>query len=167
LYVSRDIHFRNAADSLRRMQMEPLSVGIHSVANLGGFRSNQSIAVFGAGPVGLLCMAVAKALGAARVIAIDIVPERLKFAGSYAATDVFLPPRIQEDEKKIDFSKRVAQQMCAELGIEERGKQAVDLVIDASGAEVCIQMGIFLVKIGGMFIQVSIRFNSSTVSPRS
>ncbi|KAF9519050.1 hypothetical protein BS47DRAFT_1370884 [Hydnum rufescens UP504] len=143
--------------------MEPLSVGIHSVANLGGFRSNQSIAVFGAGPVGLLCMAVAKALSAARVIAIDIVPERLAFARSYAATDVFLPPRIQEDENKIDFSKRVARQMCAELGIEERGKQAVDLVIDASGAEVCIQMGIFIVKIGGTFIQVGMGASEITV----
>ncbi|TFY58409.1 hypothetical protein EVJ58_g6428, partial [Rhodofomes roseus] len=42
--------------------MEPLSVAIHAVANVADFHSNQSIVVFGAGPVGLLCMAVAKAL---------------------------------------------------------------------------------------------------------
>jgi D-xylulose reductase len=47
--------------------------------------------VFGAGPVGLLCMAVAKALGARRVIAVDINQERLDFAKSYAATDIYLP----------------------------------------------------------------------------
>lgn len=47
--------------------------------------------VFGAGPVGLLCMAVAKALGARRVIAVDIQQERLDFAKSYAATDIYLP----------------------------------------------------------------------------
>jgi len=143
--------------------MEPLSVGIHSVANLGAFRSNQSIAVFGAGPIGLLCMAVAKALGASRVIAIDIVPERLQFARSYAATDVFLPPKLQESEKKIDFSKRVVQQMRVELGIEERGEKAVDLVVDATGAEVCIQMGIFLVKVGGTYIQVGMGSPEITV----
>ena len=55
-------------------QIEPLSVGIHSVANIGQLRANQAVVVFGAGPVGLLCMAVAKALGAKRVIAVDIVP---------------------------------------------------------------------------------------------
>lgn len=134
--------------------MEPLSVAIHSVSNLGGFRSNQSIAVFGAGPVGLLCMAVAKALGASRIIAIDIVPERLEFAKSYAATDTYLPPKPQEGERRIDFSKRVVELMYKELGIEERGEKGIDLVLDASGAEACIQMAIYLVKIGGTFIQV-------------
>jgi len=50
--------------------VEPLAVGIHSVAKLGKFQTGQNIIVFGAGPVGLLCMAVAKALGAKRVIAV-------------------------------------------------------------------------------------------------
>ncbi len=48
--------------------MEPLAVGIHSVANLGKLRTDQNVIVFGAGPVGLLCMAVAKALGARRIV---------------------------------------------------------------------------------------------------
>jgi D-xylulose reductase len=50
--------------------MEPLAVGVHSVANLGCFRANQSIVVFGCGPIGLLCMAVGKAFGACRIIAV-------------------------------------------------------------------------------------------------
>jgi len=133
--------------------MEPLSVGVHSVSTLGQFRSNQSIAVFGAGPVGLLCMAVAKALGAKRVIGVDIVKERLDFALSYAATDVFLPPK-PSGEKNVDFSRRVTEQMMKELGIEQRGPKAIDLVIDASGAEVCIQTGLFLLKFGGTYVQV-------------
>lgn len=36
-------------------------------------------------------MAVAKALGARRVIAVDIQQDRLDFAKSYAATDIYLP----------------------------------------------------------------------------
>lgn len=134
--------------------MEPLSVGVHSVSKLGEFQTGQTIAVFGAGPVGLLCMAVARALGAARVIAIDIVQSRLDFATKFAGADVFLPPKPQEGEKRMDFSKRVVGEMSSTLGIEERGRKAVDLVIDASGAEVCIQMGIFLVKYGGTYVQV-------------
>ncbi|KDR83630.1 hypothetical protein GALMADRAFT_235925 [Galerina marginata CBS 339.88] len=134
--------------------MEPLAVGIHSVSNLGGFRANQTIAVFGCGPVGLLCMAVAKAIGATRIIAVDIVPARLEFAKSYAATETHLPPKFEEGETKIDYSRRNAAQMKQQLGIEDRGKNSIDLVIDASGAEVSIQTGFYIVKSGGTFVQV-------------
>lgn len=75
--------------------MEPLSVGVHSVATLGRCKSDQTVIVFGAGPVGLLCMAVARALGARRVIAVDINKERLDFAKSYAATDVCIPVSLR------------------------------------------------------------------------
>ncbi|KAH9482565.1 putative D-xylulose reductase A [Psilocybe cubensis] len=134
--------------------MEPLAVGVHSVSNLGGFRASQSIAVFGCGPVGLLCMAVAKAIGASRIIAVDIVPARLEFAKAYAATDVYLPPKFEEGEARIDYSRRNANLMKETLGIEERGSKAIDLVIDASGAEVSIQTGFYIVKSGGTFVQV-------------
>lgn len=129
-------------------------MGIHSVSNLGRFRANQSIAVFGCGPVGLLCMAVAKALGASRIIAVDIVPARLEFAKQYAATDTYLPVKPLDGESKIDYSRRNAENMQKELGIEERGSKAIDLVIDASGAEVSIQTGLYIVKAGGTFVQV-------------
>lgn len=129
-------------------------MGIHSVSNLGGFHANQSIAVFGCGPVGLLCMAVAKALGASRVIAVDIVPARLEFAKQYAATDTYLPVKPLDGESKIDYSRRNAENMQKELGIEERGSKAIDLVIDASGAEVSIQTGLYIAKAGGTFVQV-------------
>jgi D-xylulose reductase len=137
--------------------MEPLAVGAHSVANLGGFRSTQSIAVFGCGPVGLLCMAVAKALGAARVIAVDIMPERLEFAKNYAATHTWLPPKPQEGESRIAYSRRNAEGMKKELGITDTGAGQVHLVIDASGAEVSIQTGCFIVASGGTFVQVRMR----------
>ncbi|PPQ77661.1 hypothetical protein CVT25_011096 [Psilocybe cyanescens] len=133
--------------------MEPLAVGVHSVSNLGGFRASRSIAVFGCGPVGLLCMAVAKAIGASRIIAVDIVPARLEFAKSYAATDTYLPPKFEEGETRIDYSRRNANLMKEKLGIEDRGKNGIDLVIDASGAEVSIQTGFYIVKSGGTFVQ--------------
>lgn len=134
--------------------MEPLAVAVHSVSTLAGFKPNQTVAVFGCGPVGLLCMAVAKALGASRVVAVDIVPARLGFAKTYAATETFLPPAPESGESKIAYSKRSAALMKAQLGIEERGEKAIDLVLDASGAEVSIQTGLFIVKIGGTFVQV-------------
>ena len=119
--------------------MEPLSVGVHAVANLGNFKANQSIVVFGAGPVGLLTMAVAKALGAKRVIAVDIVQSRLDFAKTYAASDIYLPGKPSEGESQIAYSKRTAAEISAKLNITERGVDSIDLVVDASGAPTCIQ----------------------------
>ncbi|THV08450.1 GroES-like protein [Dendrothele bispora CBS 962.96] len=134
--------------------MEPLSVGVHSVATLGGFRHNQSVVVFGCGPVGLLCMAVAKALGAKRIIAVDIVPSRLEFAKSYAGSETYLPPAPEKDESKIDYSLRNAENMKKTLGIEDRGPNSINLVVEASGAEVSIQTGLYVVGTGGSYVQV-------------
>lgn len=130
--------------------MEPLSVGVHSVRTIGNVKANQNVLVFGAGPVGLLCLAVAKALGARRTIAVDIDQARLDFAKSYAATDIFLSlPKGPKEETQIEYSKRSMEAMRSTLGLTERGYDAVDLVIDASGAPVCIQTGVFMVKPGG------------------
>ena len=134
--------------------MEPLSVAVHSVANTAGLRANQAVVVFGAGPVGLLCMAVAKALGASRVIAVDIVPSRLEFAKSFAATETYVPPPMEPGESRLAYSESNANLMKQQLGIEERGKNAIDLVVEASGAEVSIQTGIFIARTGGTFVQV-------------
>lgn len=137
------------------MKIEPLSVAVHAVVNIGNFRATQTIAVWGAGPVGLLCMAVAKALGAARVIAIDIVPSRLEFAKNYAATDVFLPPAPKPNESGMEYSKRCADVMMGEFCLRERGGvDVVDVAVDASGAEPSIQTALHVVKVGGTFVQV-------------
>jgi D-xylulose reductase len=134
--------------------MEPLSVGIHSVSTIAQVKPNETVAVFGAGPVGLLCMAAARALGARRVIAIDIVQHRLEFAKGYAATDVFLPPARNEGESESDHSRRSVEQMRKDLSIAERGLHSVDVVIEATGAAVCIQSGILLLKPAGTLVQV-------------
>jgi D-xylulose reductase len=100
-------------------------------------------------------MAVARALGAERVIAVDIVPERLEFAKSYAATHTWLPPKPNEGESRIAYSRRNAEAMRKEFSITDVGYGAIDLVIEASGAEVSIQTGILVAKPGGTYVQVS------------
>lgn len=53
--------------------------GWHGVV-LSGFRAGESIAVFGAGPVGLMAAYSAQLQGASRVYVVDRVPERLQAA---------------------------------------------------------------------------------------
>ncbi|WWC94108.1 chlorophyll synthesis pathway protein BchC [Kwoniella sp. B9012] len=133
--------------------MEPLSVAVHAVANKGGMKTGYNVLIFGAGPVGLLAMAVAKGMGANRIVAVDINKERLDFAKGYAAADVYIPTKQNENETRPQYSVRAAADLLLSLGIPARGPGSIDLVVDATGAEVCIQMGLNAVKPGGTYVQ--------------
>src|ERR1700729_1744154 len=56
----------------------------------GGVKPGDTIAVVGAGPVGLAAMMTASIAGAGRIIAVDLAPSRLKHAESFGATDTVL-----------------------------------------------------------------------------
>ena len=131
--------------------MEPLAVGVHSVYTLAQIRPNQVVAVFAAATIGLLAMAVARAYGARRVTGVDITESRLEFFKSFAATDVFRPPKSHEGESRIAYSKRSSEK---ELDVADTGVDGVDVIIEVSGAEVGIQTGYHLIKPGGVIVQV-------------
>lgn len=101
-------------------------------------------------------MAVAKALGASRIIAIDIVESRLHFAKAYAATDIWKPIAPEANETRIVYSARNAKAMREGLGLGYGNLSGVDLVVDASGAEPSIQTALGLAKAGGTFVQVCV-----------
>ena len=81
----------DSVDLVYGAMMEPLSVAVHGIYNVGKLRTGDTVLIFGAGPVGLLAMGVAKGLGAKKIIAVDINEERLNFAKSYAATHTYTP----------------------------------------------------------------------------
>lgn len=120
--------------------VEPASVAVH-VCRQANVEPGSTVVVFGAGPVGLLCCAVAKAFGATKVISADINEERLQFATKYAATDAFRSKK----ESPQDSAKR----MISDLNLGP----GVDVAIDASGAEVCIQTSIHALRMGGTYVQ--------------
>jgi len=66
-----------------------MGTGYHAVAE-SGLRAGDVAAVLGLGPVGLCTVQAAKAAGAAHVIAVDSVPERLAMAESFGAQAVHL-----------------------------------------------------------------------------
>ncbi|KAH8597646.1 chaperonin 10-like protein [Bisporella sp. PMI_857] len=120
--------------------IEPLAVGVH-ITKQAEIKPGQSVIVMGAGPVGLLCCAVAKAYGASKIISVDIQPSRLEFAKSYAATHTWTPARVSGEENAANLIKEF------ELG------EGADVVIDASGAEPSIQTSIHVVRRGGVYVQ--------------
>lgn len=129
--------------------VEPLAVGVH-ITRQGSVKPGNSVVVFGCGPVGLLCMAVAKAFGASKIVAVDINEERLQFARKYAATHEFRSARVSAEENAANLIKE------CELGL------GADVIIDASGAEPCIQTAIHALRIGGTYVQGGMGKNEIT-----
>ncbi|KAL2835839.1 chaperonin 10-like protein [Aspergillus pseudoustus] len=123
--------------------VEPLSVAVHLVRQ-GGVNPRSSVVVFGAGPVGLLCCAVARAFGAPKVVAVDIQRGRLEFARGFAATATFLPT-IGDGGQALEIADTLRRENGLGLG--------ADVVIDASGAEASIHTGIHVLRPGGTYVQ--------------
>ncbi|CAI3788819.1 putative zinc-binding alcohol dehydrogenase [Pseudomonas sp. MM227] len=80
-----------------------------------------SIAIYGAGPVGLLCAAVARMLGAERIFMVDHHPYRLAYAQQAYGV---IPINFDEDDDPADTIIR-----------QTPGSRGVDGVVDAVGFE--------------------------------
>lgn len=122
-YVLRDeSNLSKLPDSMSHDQgclVEPLSVAYHAVWGLaGGVQSTDTVAIFGAGPVGLFALAVVKG-SRARAISIDPIPLRRELALKLGADEV------------IDPTKEDATQ--AVLGLT--GGHGADLALEASGSD--------------------------------
>ena len=122
--------------------LEPASVAVH-MARLVDVKMRQSVVVFGAGTVGLLSGAVAKAFGARKIVLVDILERKLDFARNF----------VQGCETFIPDSKASSDQNAARL-IEEHGLgDGADIVMEASGAEPSVQTGIHVLRVGGSYVQ--------------
>ncbi|NIM05309.1 MAG: zinc-binding dehydrogenase [Armatimonadetes bacterium] len=117
--------------------IEPLAVGVHA-CNVAGVRPGSTVAVTGAGPIGLLAMQVALAYGATTAIATDVSPSRLALAEKLGA-------KLTINPAKEDVVKRV---LAATEG------EGVDMVLECSGAAQAISQSPYLVKPGGTIVWI-------------
>jgi aryl-alcohol dehydrogenase len=99
----------------------PLGCGIQTGAGavMNSLRppAGSSIAVFGAGAVGLSAVLAARAIGCTRIVAVDVVPERLALALELGATDVL-------DARDGGTAERV---------LELTGGQGVEVALETTG----------------------------------
>ncbi|KIW24537.1 chlorophyll synthesis pathway protein BchC [Cladophialophora immunda] len=132
---------------------EPVACAVQ-ICRVGLVRGGQNVVVFGCGPIGLLVQSVAKAFGARYVLGVDINKGRLEMAKSVmkSADDVFEPPQapagLSQDEE-MEFHAKVAALIKEEFNLGD----GPDVVIDATGAQSCLQIGVQLCKKGGMYVQ--------------
>lgn len=108
-----------------------MSTAYHAIQR-ANFKPGQTIAVVGAGPVGLCAVQAGLAMGAAQVIALDMVPDRLKLAEENGAVAVNVKEQDGEEAVK-DLT-------------EWRG---ADIVIDAVGHPEALKSTIPLIRMGG------------------
>ncbi len=99
--------------------VEPTCVAYNTIFECaGGIRPGAYVAVFGAGPIGLAAVQLAKAAGATKVIAFEVSPIRQKLAHNVGADYVLDPSRTG----------------AAEALLELTHGEGVDLAVEAAGA---------------------------------
>jgi threonine 3-dehydrogenase len=111
--------------------MEPLGNAVHTA--FAGDLSACRIAVTGCGPIGLFAVGVARAAGAAQVIASDISPYRLELAKKMNA-DACIDP------SKENFVERVRELTDGRM---------LDGVLEMSGQPSAIRDGLAALRMGG------------------
>ncbi|XP_078285940.1 sorbitol dehydrogenase-like isoform X2 [Rhinoraja longicauda] len=121
--------------------VEPLSVAIHACRR-AEVKMGCKILICGAGTIGLMNLLVAKAMGANQVVICDLSSDRLKMAKEMGA-DYTL--KIEKET-----AEEMAQKVKAALGLMP------DITIECTGAEICMQAGIYATHSGGVLALVGI-----------
>lgn len=130
IHVSPDAPYEEMA------LMEPLGTALHALQKAEP--SGKTVAILGVGTIGLMACEMARALGATRVIALDVNPERLRYSLTLGA-DVALNGR--ED----DFVQR-ARELTHGVG--------VDAVVDFTGSPRVIDQAIDALRTAGTLVHV-------------
>jgi S-(hydroxymethyl)glutathione dehydrogenase/alcohol dehydrogenase len=109
-----------------------VTTGVGAVFNTARVQAGSTVAVIGCGGVGLNCVQGAALAGASRVIAVDMVPLKLKLAEQFGATDL------------VDASKGDAVQQVQELT-----GGGVDYSFEAIGLKATTEQAWQMLKNGG------------------
>jgi len=109
---------------------EPLAIGIHSL-RLTSIRPGETVAVIGAGPIGLLTIAALRGVGAGRVWAVEPLAHRRELARAVGAHAALEP------------GEAVAQIL------HDTGQRGVDCAMDCAAAEQTTSQAIQLARNAG------------------
>jgi len=122
--------------------LEPLSCVLHACRR-ARLAFGQTVLVCGSGPIGLMTVLAARAMGATLVAATDIDQSRLDMAKKIGADHVILvKPGVEP--------RSMAEEIVRVMG------RRPDVTFECSGAESSLQTGMFATKTGGVFALVGL-----------
>lgn len=141
-YAQNSLHLlpEGISDEQAVMLSDILPTGFEIGVQYGGVKPGDTVAVIGAGPVGLAAVATAGLYGAARIIAVDLDGNRLTRAKEFGATDVV-------NSGEADWKDQV-------LGMTDGA--GVNVAIEAVGVPETFDMAIQLVRPGGSMANVGV-----------
>lgn len=138
---------------------EPLGVILHAARRAQpALGPGADVLVFGAGAVGLLACMLARAHGARKVVCVDVNEERLQFAKAQGFVGVVFNSATQGPARQapnpewtpaqataatMDRAKAGADKIVEAAGMKP-GEEGFDVVFECTGAEPCIQTGIYV-----------------------
>ncbi len=85
---------------------EPTCVAYNTIFNRAeGYKPGAYMAVFGAGPIGLAGIGLARTAGAAKIVAFEVSPQRRELAKKIGADEAFDPREVSISEVLMELSK--------------------------------------------------------------
>ncbi len=135
-------------DDLDAAMVEPLTVALHATRRTD-VRLGDSVAVVGAGPIGLLALQCARAAGAGRVDVVEPVADRAALALELGADRVLNPQEVD-----------VAGELAAATG-----GLGPDVVFECAGISPTIQHCVDYVRRGGAVTLVGLSNQPATINP--
>ncbi|MCJ1302297.1 hypothetical protein MMC08_005100 [Hypocenomyce scalaris] len=122
--------------------LEPLSVVMHGI-EVGGLSLGQGVVICGAGPIGLIALAAARASGAFPLVITDLDSRRLAFAKQFVpACETYVIQRALGPQEN-------AQAIRALFGAIEDESRAPKSVLECTGVESSIVTGAYTARRGG------------------
>jgi len=134
---------------------DPFGNAVHATTAVD-FRG-QRVAIFGCGPIGLFSILLARNFGAAKIIAVDILPENLKMAKKLGAHETILITKENKKEAWESDKKVVEQIMKITYG------KGVDVSMEMAGAFSSVNNAIDSTRRGGKLIFFGIKDGDLTI----
>jgi len=129
--LSDALSFRRAAI------VEALSVAVHAVGRVG-VRLNDTALVVGTGMIGLLVVQALRAAGCGRILAADLVPQRLELARKLGADEVL-------DSRAVDVPGEI---------LKRTDGRGVDIAMEAVGLSATVQTAVASLRKGGRLVLI-------------
>ncbi len=92
---------------------EPLAVAVHAL-NQGGLQRDETVFIAGAGPIGALCVAAARHLGAGRVIVSEPAANRRALAQRLGADEVIDPSKAPAAPHVLELTEGIGADLAVE-----------------------------------------------------
>ncbi|MGI6033761.1 MAG: galactitol-1-phosphate 5-dehydrogenase [Coriobacteriales bacterium] len=131
--------------------LDPCANAWHGLVNRGHFKEGDTVAVVGAGPIGLFAVQIAHMKGAKKIIAVDVWDKKLEIAKSVGA-DVVVNSLENDPVKAV---------------MDATDGEGANVVVDFSGAPVAQQQAIMMTAKMGRVVFLGISHKGLDLKPET